>query len=829
MFSIGYLCPAISLFFISGLFHIASAVHYSYQSGADGFSNDSFGNSLQYDSKNDLVYVTGVTYSRFWDGISSVKKESNLKKSDCFFAVLNVPQEGNRESHSLEANDAMDNIKNHNEKGMELVHASRFGKEDISEVCSEVAFMPSVGDKTRLTVLGQTEEGGLMTALRTPGSRKSSVYGMLLEFDVKVSKKQGKLVEVFSKFEGGRLLHDHLVQYPVAVTSDPLASQTKEMHVALLTSPIRGKKFHGDIPDLETISEETKRGGDFRITLQMLKQKSQAMSNYEEENNIDLEKEGVRETLIGGWERSMSPRVIEDTPDVHLSGFVYIPQMLNGSRRDILVLTGTTSNSRDPEFGGTDLPLSGHYGFVTKFLPDDGKTDNTFKVTESHSATATVGVANSNDSIEGICFQKGSDNVDYIYVVGITTSLLDDVWMNQNQLSKKEDGKISKHAFLAKLRLSNLKQVWARQLGSENGENVLGHGCEVTPDGDAIYMAGTIESGGTIRLLSQQEADVPKSAGGDDIFIASYSEAGDIKFARQFGTSEHDRFAKGRGIVSDENGNAIVLGNTRGSMARVRDETDDLKPHDIFIMSVGRDQGKMRETAEKSPQSYATSNASISSGFSDSYGTNGTANPGLDGVEIIAIVFSSLIMFLTILYAGCSVRKPTESSPKKKWRNNDGVMQYVEDFNDDVVELHVRHSATGGVHGIYDFVSKKGGKYVPNEESVGFKRNENVKSDRDSSTPVSNNSSTSKMLEDALFIADGKTSANTKAQRNSEFLDEDKNASESYTGVVESYNTSWKERSQFSMDGVDSQENKIQGPKKKVHEDDNIWGDTEII
>jgi len=797
-----------NLFFLSGILQISTAAPFSYQSGADGFSDDSFANSLHYELKNELIYITGATYSRFWDGISrTASRGRSLEKPDCFFGVLNVSQETESAKHDSDAaneSDAQDVSK----KDIELIHATRFGKEDSPEVCSNIASISSIGDKTTsLIILGHTEEGGLLTALRTAGSRKSIVYGFLLEVDIKVSKSKGKVKEVSSKVQGGRLLHDHRVQYPVALTSDPLASQTKEMHVALLTSPL-DNSYQFDIPTLDTTVEETNNGSDFRIMLQMLKPKSGLISDYEKEIGIDLEEAGSRETLFGGWERSVSPQVIDDIPQLQLSGLVYVPQMYNGLKRDVLILTGTT-NSHGPEFGGgTKLPLdSGHYGFITKFLPDNGQIDSFLASDDlsdanNYSATASVGALNSFDSIQGVCFQHGLESVDYIYVVGTTTSLLDNQWMDQNQLSKREDGKISKHAFLAKLRLSNLEQIWARQLGSETGENVAGCGCEVTSDGDIVYMAGNVKNGGTIRLLSNQIADAPQSAGGDDVFVASYAEGGRVNFVRQFGTSENDSFAKGNGIVSDEQGNAIVLGHTRGSLARVRNDKDEPKPHDIFIVSIEREEGRMRETAEKAPQDYSTS-TNTSSGRID-----GKPDTQLYGVEIIAIVVSSIILLLSILYASCSVRKSSEGNVNRVRDSDDKVMQYIDNFSDNKVQIHVRHSATGGVHGIYDFL-KKGGKNVPNKEAVGFKPNQSHNKDP----------STSNVLENALFIANNDEAVNNSKEGNA--------PSESYTEVVESYNASWKERSK--LDGVGLKGMEHQGPKEKVNEDDDIWGDTEII
>lgn len=123
------------------------------------------------------------------------------------------------------------------------------------------------------------------------------------------------------------------------------------------------------------------------------------------------------------------------------------------------------------------------------------------------------------------------------------------------------------------------------------------------------------------------------------------------------------------------------------------DKFHDYKPNDIFIVSIGREDGKMRPIAEKFPNEYKEIKP-----LSD---LDDSSVEGLFTVEIVAIIVSSTVMFLTILYALCNSGKIR--SGRTKWDSNDRVMDYLDEFNDDDVELHVRHSATGGIHGIYDF------------------------------------------------------------------------------------------------------------------------------
>ena len=115
-------------------------VHYGFQSGGipnsqaavvnhvNPTKDDSFASGLYYDSRNSLVYVTGGTYSRFWDGIGSSsgsngKETSHVANSDCFLTILKVPEDDRKKDTGSV------------DKEMKMVYARRFGTEGSPEAC----------------------------------------------------------------------------------------------------------------------------------------------------------------------------------------------------------------------------------------------------------------------------------------------------------------------------------------------------------------------------------------------------------------------------------------------------------------------------------------------------------------------------------------------------------------------------------------------------------------------------------------------------------------------------------------------------------------------
>lgn len=85
--------------------------------------------------------------------------------------------------------------------------------------------------------------------------------------------------------------------------------------------------------------------------------------------------------------------------------------------------------------------------------------------------------------------------------------------------------------------------------------------------------------------------------GEDDVFVAQYATPnGTLKFIRQMGSPSNDRLARG-GIVTDANGDALILANTEGDWFRTRsaEESATHAPYsDLVILSISKDMGSFQ-------------------------------------------------------------------------------------------------------------------------------------------------------------------------------------------------------------------------------------------
>merc|ERR1719148_339972 len=99
-----------------------------------------------------------------------------------------------------------------------------------------------------------------------------------MDFNIELGKRKGKVVDASGKVDGGRLMYAFPIQYPIAITTDPLAVPAKEMYTALLVSPVTStnKQQQGVHPDLTLMDDKIENGQDFRIVIEMSEAKSQA-------------------------------------------------------------------------------------------------------------------------------------------------------------------------------------------------------------------------------------------------------------------------------------------------------------------------------------------------------------------------------------------------------------------------------------------------------------------------------------------------------------------------------------------------------------------------
>jgi hypothetical protein len=247
-----------------------------------------------------------------------------------------------------------------------------------------------------------------------------------------------------------------------------------------------------------------------------------------------------------------------------------------------LLLGGYTTGSGEA-FGAPNDQSKGNIdGFITALDPSTGDI--------VHSKRIDSIELSGNDRVIGLCRDNNTTSTE-VFVVGITDGVFDTTYL------KREDGLPSKNkndAFLLKLDLNGMEIVWTRQIGGAfpddlevvtgRGPQVHGMACAVTPDGEHVYMAGNVKDDAVLSIVNQTNF---VSAGSNDIFVSKFrTDDGTLEFAKQIGSSEEDSLAQGNSLATDAEGGLIVLGNTRGSMYRAKENAGIA---DIFTMSIGRD------------------------------------------------------------------------------------------------------------------------------------------------------------------------------------------------------------------------------------------------
>jgi hypothetical protein len=717
-----------------------AATNYGFQSGyqfsgsSGAVDGNSYGGSLYYDSDNKLVYITGGTYWSYWDRagqtLDDASRATYLRKSDCFLGVFKLTPDGATSSSAASSSAAPSS------NSMKLIFADRFGSADIPEACSAVTLMNnndnSSGSSVNTGVItaGHTEEGGFLTSLRPLGSQKSKMYGFLLDINLRFDKSTSSSsngetqVQTANRVgDGGMLFNDMKTQYPTAMTTNPDPSKN-EVYIVSLSSMYYNENDYTQTtsrPDLTAGGgmDEPNYGQRFNIVLHKVIRKDDDEINYEDKE-IDLyagEKDegGVEITMKSDWTQIYSvnhadfelppstssgrklgsKNEFHVAPHVRVADLMFIPRVnSNGGETDSLIMVGTTNGNGDA-FGGMhkkhgSTPV--HHSFVTK-LNTAGEVLDTLSI---HLGKEFV-------SIKGMCYDR-HNNEQHLFVVGETTGRLDKR-MNIQDLTVASGNKPSKHAFLAKIDMDDFETVWTRQLGSVGGNDVIGYGCAVRKSDNIVYMAGTVKGGDSLKVLQNDIDDSDNriradSAGKDDVFVANYhATSGDANFVRQFGTAENDSIAKGNGIVIGEDGDAIILGNTRGSMMRWRGDaplSSDTNPSDVFIMSVAKGTGDTKIISEVSK--IVETPVDADDDEVEIPGEEREQSQGFYGFEYVAAAISATIIFASLLYVGYTAIDPENTSSVD---NGNKISDYMRDFHDEDVTLHIRHSATGGVHGIY--------------------------------------------------------------------------------------------------------------------------------
>eukprot|EP00980_Cylindrotheca_fusiformis_P024148 scaffold11571_cov122-Cylindrotheca_fusiformis.AAC.11 len=493
-----------------------------------------------------------------------------------------------------------------------------FGTNTTNEACSALALAHQKGH-VALGIVGSTESGGLMTQ----GSDTSnSQYSMLID----VYQRKGKY-----NFVGGAIADDEPVQYPAVVVSN---GQT--MYVASMWSS--DEKVTADY---EKSSEEQpnftsggieKFGSDFGVVLEEFnsKRKYKAVGNG-----------SVQESYVRGWREELETVKM---PSVFVSGLIAV--------QDDLVVVGSTTAGGD----GPDMD-----GIMAKVKKSNGNLDNDSEKTIGYFTS----VSRADDWIMNACEDTDSDQ--HFYIVGGTASRTPD----SNTIN----------AFAAKINVQTLAPEWVRELSVLHASGdiskraaAIGLGCDVIPDTKKMYIAGTVENGAHL------DYEGLSSAGGDDIFVAKLSSHnGEPDWINQVGSNGEDRLARGGGVKADENGNAVLYGDTNGDFFRWNPE----RIHDIFVMLVDKNTGYTQQPFKGAPFSVDTS--APREWF-------GKVEEKESATWVIVGVCLAIAALAIIFLRRRRQRKRSETQKSS-------IFAYLQKF--DVEDVDLRKSPPGGWHGTY--------------------------------------------------------------------------------------------------------------------------------
>jgi hypothetical protein len=741
------------------------------QSNEPNTGSSSYAGSLSYDSDNSVIFLTGATYGTVWNIGTSA---SPTNASNCFFGILSLPD-------STTSTDAS------------WVYSDRLGTQTVVESCSTLLKI----DSSKVYLGGSSEEGGLLTSLRTLGSDTATQYGTILDLDIDL-RLNG---DSSSKLLGGRLFHSDSVQSIRAMAAGPLGdsvyvvSQESDLNTLISDAGLGGEP--------NWVANQ-KFGSNYVLQVRKMFPKPVSSPNVDPADTLH--------SSNGSWKIEIGTKL----NPVNVAGI----ELMSSST---LLLAGSAIGS-----DGDAIPPTAQVddatdwaGFVTLLTSANGIIINSYRLDVTPSSSSSV----TRSRIEALCRAPNEENV--VYLVGSTNGRLElDNYDREDQT-----------AFLIQLKVPELAIGWAKQLDAKSGptsvdatkSEMMGRACAVTEDGNFVYVGGVVKDGAIVNSQPLQ------SKGQDDLFVALVdTETQDWKWVRQLGTSQDETLSD---MTVDKNGNAIVLGDTRGSFMRQKTAGDTAS--DVFVVSlildtgdytVAVDQGVDIPATTIAPTTPTVTTAPLPTELPPSEPTPTTpttpsARPSTaptsttptivrrptippipeleptppDGAQeavkddggnggTIAVV----IVLVSILIIGfCFYWQRRAYSAKNP--DGDNILEFLKGFDD--VEVDLKHSATGGFHGTY--VNHDGGPRfysdsgMPPEETVTFRGTSSGGSEM---SPLTHSS----IVQDSLFSLDDDEDEGPNNFGGGGSVGDGRRHS-SYKGLVDVYNHTWNDMSQHRL------------------------------
>jgi len=202
-------------------------------------------------------------------------------------------------------------------------------------------------------------------------------------------------------------------------------------------------------------------------------------------------------------------------------------------------------------------------------------------------------------------------------------------------------GAATSTVFVSELNTETYEAKWTTTLESFGSTEAWA--CTVSASKDSVFVSGNAKEGA--RVLDSE------SFGGDDILVAKFNvEDGSIVFVRQVGSDQDDTVAHGNSISLDSNGDAIVLGNSKGSLFRQKRSFGEGDASDVVIFSVGGLDGAITGDRDERSQSPAPTTVPTSLQVEDDPDDHGIKNepkkqkedPNVSKLAVAAITFACI-------------------------------------------------------------------------------------------------------------------------------------------------------------------------------------------
>lgn len=649
---------------VSGVSRTRALKPFGIQSGDVGSSaGSSYSGTMSYDADDNVVFVTGSTYSPFFDLSTTTSVASST--SGCFLSILSIPTTDTDSPTFL--------------------YKERLGTSSRVESCSTLVRI----DSSKIYLGGQSEEGGLLTSVRPSTSSSSLQYGTVLDLDVDLRLDSTTSTTLL----GGRLLHGAPVQSTRAMVSESLgdsifivsqeSDQSKQnpdfdvtqLEPNLVVYPKWGTKFVVNVMKL-THKEQWNGGSNTAVTFESPSWNTKIGTNHHPVYIGGIELSSSSSTLvvagsaIGSNGVSIPASITEDW-----AGFITLLDVSNGQVMDAKRIE-TQANETTRIEGICKHPSKDSEIYLVGSttgqmdLVDSTNNDTTAFVMCITLPDLTVSWTKQLDAKAG----PQSSDVSHADIVGFACAVTDDgVYVGGvvkdgaaiNDSIHRSAGKDD--IWVGYVDNTSHDLLWVRQLGTSDDERISA--LQVDKDGDILVLG---DSNGSF-MRQKKEGDTTT-----DIFLLRLS-----KSTGEYPVPVSDGF---KPSSPADTGNDIPTSSPA------------FTPTHPPIVTINR-----RPTL--APVANLTTPQANSSGES-----------GNAGIVAVVVVLSAIGLII-----GCFVYQ-RRNHARQLETDSSQVEQYLSNFDD--VDVDLKRSATGGWHGTY--VNHDGGpRYhtdngLPDDDYITF-------------------------------------------------------------------------------------------------------------